>query len=59
MMGFTEAAEYLGLSVSTMYVYNHRGDLPAPDLLLRCGPHWKPATLKRWSEKHGRGRFKK
>ena len=50
ILGVTEAAEVLGISVVTFKNWQRAvtAPLPAPDAVLKCGPIWRRSTIERW-----------
>ena len=50
ILGVTEAAELLGISVVTFKNWQRAktAPLPEPDAVLRCGPIWRRSTIERY-----------
>lgn len=48
MLTARDVAEMLGVKVTTVYVYRHRGTLPPPDGYLGRTPWWAPETISAW-----------
>lgn len=51
-----QAADYLDVKVSAIYVYRQRGQFPPPTMVVGRQMLWSIATLDRWKAKRtGRG----
>lgn len=46
---YTEVAEMTGLTVESLYEYQRRGTMPAPDGYLGRTPWWRLSTIQRWN----------
>lgn len=51
ILGVHELAELAGVLPRTMSAYVSRGQCPAPDYVLKCGPIWRRETAERWIAK--------
>jgi uncharacterized protein YjcR len=56
IVGMTEIAEMLNISVETIKTWNRRGQLPTPDAVVSAGPFWRRSTIERWAKGAGRER---
>jgi predicted DNA-binding transcriptional regulator AlpA len=54
ILGAKEAAELAGIDRITFKVMRHRGEVPAPQVILACGPIWKRSVIEKWIEKRAR-----
>ena len=43
-----EIAEWLGVTPSTIYAYNSRGQMPEPDARYGATNLWKESTIRQW-----------
>jgi prophage regulatory protein len=48
LLGAAEVAAVLGVSRKTVAAYLARGQMPAPDARLACGPIWRRGSLEVW-----------
>jgi hypothetical protein len=48
ILGSAEAAEVAGVSRSNFGVMRKRGQVPAPQVVLQCGPIWKRSVIEKW-----------
>jgi predicted DNA-binding transcriptional regulator AlpA len=45
-----DVAERLGVRVTTIHRYHHRGDMPPEDARFGRSPAWKEATIEQWEK---------
>lgn len=48
IVGLSEVAEIVGTSKAHIAMMRTRGQLPAPDATLACGPIWQRSTIDKW-----------
>src|SRR2546429_8982360 len=48
LLGVAEIAEMIGVGRKTVAAYVARGQMPAPDLKLACGPIWRGERVRAW-----------
>jgi hypothetical protein len=51
VMGVAEVAALIGVAPKTVGAYLARGQMPAPDVKLACGPIWARETIEAWTAK--------
>jgi predicted DNA-binding transcriptional regulator AlpA len=51
LLGVAEIAEMIGVGRKTVAAYVARGQMPAPDARLACGPIWQRSTIDAWQSK--------
>lgn len=48
LLSATEVAEITGLGRKTIHGYHARGQMPAPYVVLGCGPIWLRSEIEEW-----------
>ena len=48
IVGAAEAAEMAGVTRNYFGVLRHRGEVPTPQVELKCGPIWKRSVIEKW-----------